>query len=111
MNDKELQNDMRIMATSEKGVSPKNTTEEALQASYIVSGKIQADSELNNIHHLAGLLPPTVGQDTHTVNQIETLSRIDLDQLKFMRTSMTKQLFSLNTLDHLRIMLDTLEFQ
>jgi len=40
MNDKELQNDMRIMATSEKGVSPKNTTEEALQASYIVSGKI-----------------------------------------------------------------------
>ena len=68
MSDKELQNDMRIMASGTLGVNLKNTLEELLPASYIVSGKIEADSELNNIHHLAGLLPPTVKPDTYTTN-------------------------------------------
>ena len=59
-NDKDLQNDMRILAQSDKNVFMHNTAQESLNSCYIVSGMIKKDNELNNVHHMVGLLPPTV---------------------------------------------------
>ena len=60
LNDKDLQNEMRILAQSEKNVTIHNIAPEALNSCYIVSGMIKKDSELNNVHHMVGILPPTV---------------------------------------------------
>ena len=38
-----------------------------MHSCYILAGKIKEDAELNNIHYLAGILPPTVTPDTHTI--------------------------------------------
>ena len=56
-DDKDLQNDLRILASSDRSTGVHNTADEALSMAYVVSGRISSDSELNSIYHLAGLLP------------------------------------------------------
>ena len=55
---------MRILAQSNKGIGLHYTSTEAINSCYIISGKLQDDKELNNISHLAGLMPETVISDS-----------------------------------------------
>jgi len=57
------------------------TAQEKLHSNFIISGKIKSDAELNNIHYLAGILPPTVTPDTNTIKFKATTSRIDKAQV------------------------------
>ena len=60
MNNKELQNDMRNIVQTEKGTGLHCSADEALITAQIISGKIKKGSDLNNIHYMVGLLPPSI---------------------------------------------------
>lgn len=59
-SDKELQNDMRINMCDDKGTGAHLTVGDSLNTLYILSGNIKKDSDLNNVHYLAGLTPPGI---------------------------------------------------
>ena len=59
---------------------------------------IKKDNELNNVHHMVGLLPPTVQPETHSIDQIVTSSRIDYTQVSSMRFFLNRQFYTCNTL-------------
>lgn len=57
-SDKELQNEMRTAMCEDKGTGSHLTINDSLNTLYILSGNIKKDSDLNNVHYLAGLTPP-----------------------------------------------------
>ena len=81
---------MRILGSSTAGINTHLVVDEGLHSCYIIGGKLTQDSELNNIHHLASLMPPSVAKDTHDVNNMNHHSRIDDRQVFNMRSSLKK---------------------
>lgn len=76
--DKDLQNDMRIIASQQKNVAAHNIFEEQLNSIKIVSGVLSKPGELNNVHHLVGLMPPIVeAAAPYDIEQTLQNSRID----------------------------------
>ena len=51
---------MRNIAQTEKGTGLHCSADEALITAQIISRKISKGSDLNNIHYMAGLLPPSI---------------------------------------------------
>ena len=88
---------MRGLAQSSTGTGRHNILQEALQSVQIISGKIKEDFELNNIHHLAGILPPTVASDTNKVNQTEFKTKVEIEHMYNIKQNMQKQILSLNS--------------
>lgn len=101
---------MRILASSSTGISTHLVVEEGLHSCYIIGGKLTQDSELNNIHHLANLMPPSVTKDTHDVTAMNHHSRIDEMQIANVRIALRKQLMNCSTNTEMRSMLDFFEF-
>ena len=110
LDNKELQNEMRTIGSSETGSGMQYVAQEAMHSSYILARKIKEDTELNNIHYLAGILPPTVRADTHTIKLKDSFSRIDKSHISRIQLALRKQLFGFNTLKDLQNMLAFMEF-
>ena len=94
------------MASSPTGCGTHYTTQESLQALQVISGKIKKESDLNNIHWLAGVVPPGAWVESHKTRFVDTHARIDSNQLKATRISLRKSVYSLNTLKDLRRTMD-----
>lgn len=66
-----------------------NIAKDAMHLSYIISGKLEKPTELNNVFHLAGLLPESDSSQVTTKLQTE-FNRIDVLQIKGLRLNLKK---------------------